>query len=71
MGVQCDKQGDKLEARRRARAYHRGYAARGRQGEGRLWLEPHYPPAEAELALCWLDGWSDKGAEIQADAESA
>jgi hypothetical protein len=68
MGVKRDKQGDPLGEQRRARAYQRGYLARGRKEEGQLWLEPHYPLADAELAMSWLDGWSDKGAEIQADA---
>ena len=55
--------------RRLARAYQRGYRARALKQAGQLWLEPHYPMRDADLAISWLDGWSDKDADIQADGE--
>lgn len=69
MGVQRDKQVEQLGEQRSARAYQRGYTARARKEAGRLWLEPHYPPEDAELAMSWLDGWSDRDAEIQAGTD--
>lgn len=68
MSDQGEKGRDVLQELRRERAYRRGYQARTRKGQGRMWLEPHYPPEDADLALSWLDGWSDKHAEIQAGA---
>lgn len=68
MGGQRDTGGQDIQGRRRARAYRRGWRARALKQAGRLWLEPHYPAHDAQLALSWLDGWCDKDAQIQAGA---
>lgn len=55
--------GEKWREGQRSRAYHRGQRARALKEAGRVWLEPHYPVQDADLAMAWLDGWSDGGAD--------
>ena len=67
MVEQADDSG-KIREGQRARAYQRGSRARDLKEAGQVWLEPHYPPQDADLAMAWLDGWLDRDAEIQAGA---
>lgn len=55
--------GEEQREAQRSRAYHRGQRARALKEAGRVWLEPHYPVQDADLAMAWLDGWSDGGAD--------
>lgn len=64
MSEQRDAGGGHDRERLRSRAYQYGTRARELKEAGRMWLEPHYPPADSDLALAWLDGWADKGAEL-------
>lgn len=60
--------GSQHRDRRSRAAYRAGRQACLRKSQDRVWFEPHYPVADAELELAWLDGWSDMEEELRTQA---
>ena len=50
------------------RVYRRGKVARRRQDAGKLWVQPHYPADDSDMAQAWLEGWEDMGDELALEA---
>lgn len=46
------------------RVYRQARRARRLKEQGRLWMQPHFPPVDADLAHAWLEGWEDMGDEL-------
>lgn len=58
--------GDREQARKRV--YRQARRARRLKEEGRLWMQPHFPPQDSDLAQAWLEGWEDMGDKLAAEA---
>ena len=50
------------------RVYRQAEGARRLKEQGRLWMQPHFPPQDSDLAQAWLEGWEDMGDKLAHDA---
>lgn len=56
-----DDSASNARAEDRRQTYREGRRARQLKEAGRLWVQPHYPASDSDLAHAWLEGWEDMG----------